>query len=293
MVEAAGLRWLTQAARDGGAPVVSVITARPGTGSDLGQLVLEELSSASPDAAAGRRFGAALARTHDWLASQAPAADQAGPDRARSDQARADQVGSDPARSDQAGRGEEIGFGVLPPEHPTATPAYFGPAEQPLALGVRVHSSWGAFTAAERLDPVLEALEPNIESADAKLLRAARDLIGSGALDDEEPPALIHGDLWAGNVLWTPTGAGEVEGVLIDPAAHAGHRETDLALLHLFGLPQLDAVISGYQQEHPLRAGWQERVPLHQFFCLAVHWLLFGSSYRGPTVSAAESVLRL
>ena len=283
MVEAAGLRWLTQAAEDGGAPVVPILAATPGTGSGLGQLVLEELGSASPDAAAAQRFGAALARTHGWLASHAPATDQAEPDQAEPDQAGAD----------QAGRGEEIGFGVLPPEHPAATPAYFGPAEQPLALGVRVHSSWGAFTAAERLDPVLEALEASIESADAKLLRAARDRIGSGALDDEEPPALIHGDLWAGNVLWTPTATGEVQGVLIDPAAHAGHRETDIALLHLFGLQHLDAVISGYQQELPLREGWQERIPLHQFFCLAVHWLLFGTSYRGPTLGAAEAVLRL
>ncbi|WP_106121863.1 fructosamine kinase family protein [Nesterenkonia sandarakina] len=288
MVEAAGLRWLTQAAEDGGAPVVRVRASTPGTESDLGQLVLEELGSTNPDAAAGRRFGAALARTHAWLDRHAPSLDETGPD-----ETGPDETGPDETRPERAAAREELGFGTLPPEHPAATPAYFGPAEQPLALGTQVHSSWGAFTAAERLDPVLQALEPSLAAADAKLLRAARDRIGSGALDDAEPPALIHGDLWAGNVLWTPTEAGEVQGVLIDPAAHAGHRETDLALLHLFGLPQLDAVISGYQQEHPLRAGWQERIPLHQLFCLAVHWLLFGSSYRGPTVRAAESVLRL
>lgn len=270
MVEVAGLRWLAQAAEEGGAPVVPVLQASPGTGSGLGQLVLEELSSARPDAADAHRFGAALARTHAWLAS-----------------------GAAHGARDAGSSGGPVGFGALPPEHPAQTPAYFGPAEQPLALGTGVHGSWGAFTAAERLDPVLEALEASISSEDAKLLRAARDRIGSGALDDAEPPALIHGDLWAGNVLWTPTEAGQVQGVLIDPAAHAGHRETDLALLHLFGLPQLEAVISGYQLEHPLRAGWPDRIPLHQFFCLGVHWLLFGAGYRGPTLSAAEFVLRL
>ncbi|WP_345941282.1 fructosamine kinase family protein [Nesterenkonia sp. E16_10] len=266
MVEAAGLRWLAQAA---GAPVVPVLRASPGTepgsgpgaGSDArrGALELEELSSRTPDAASAQRFGAALARTHAWLASRPGAA----------------------------------GFGALPPEHPVGTPAYFGPAERPLALGIGVHNSWGAFTATERLDPVLQALEPSITAEDAKLLRAARDRIGSGVLDDDEPPALIHGDLWAGNVLWTSTEAGAVEAVLIDPAAHAGHRETDIALLHLFGLPELDAVISGYQQEHALREGWRERIPLHQLFCLEVHWLLFGASYRGATLNAAEAVLRL
>ena len=32
--------------------------------------------------------------------------------------------------------------------------------------------------------------------------------------------------------MWTPDGV-----VLIDPAAHGGHRETDLAMLALFGCP--------------------------------------------------------
>lgn len=285
MVEAAGLRWLARAADDGGAPVVPVLAASPGTvpgvgapagadGADpeLGQLVLEELAAASPDAGAGKRFGAALARTHAWLGCRGVAAVDAG---------------------DAGGSGGELGFGMLPKDHPPRTPAYFGPAEHPLALGTGVHASWGAFAAAQRLDPVLQALQVRLSDEEVELLRAARDRIGSGALDDPEPPALIHGDLWAGNVLWTRTAAGQVEGVLIDPAAHAGHRETDIALLHLFGLPHLDAVMEGYQQEHPLRTGWQDRIPLHQFFCLAVHWLLFGPSYRAPTLSAAEAVLRL
>ncbi|WP_133726476.1 fructosamine kinase family protein [Nesterenkonia aurantiaca] len=295
MVEAAGLRWLTRAAEAGGAPVVPVLRATPGTGpgagpgsdAQRGALELEELSSRTPDAEAAQRFGAALARTHVWLASRPGAAGAAG------GAGDAGSAGAASGAGDAASAAEPVGFGTLPPEHPVGTPAYFGPAEQPLALGIGVHSSWGAFTAAERLDPVLRALEASITVPDKALLRAARDRIDSGALDDDEPPALIHGDLWAGNVLWTRTEAGAVEAVLIDPAAHAGHRETDIALLHLFGLPELDAVISGYQQEHALREGWRERIPLHQLFCLAVHWLLFGPSYRGATLNAAEAVLRL
>lgn len=67
-----------------------------------------------------------------------------------------------------------------------------------------------------------------------------------GQFDDDDAPARIHGDLWSGNVMWSADGA-----VLIDPAAHGGHRETDLALLALFGCPHLDAVMSGYQERHP------------------------------------------
>ena len=90
-----------------------------------------------------------------------------------------------------------------------------------------------------------------------------------------EPPARLHGDLWSGNVLWAPDGAW-----LIDPAAHGGHRETDLAMLALFGCPHLDAVLAAYDEAAPLADGWRARVPTHQLFPLLVHVVLFG---RGPT----------
>ena len=101
-----------------------------------------------------------------------------------------------------------------------------------------------------------------------------------------EPPARLHGDLWSGNVLWSTDGAW-----LIDPAAHGGHRETDLAMLALFGLPHLDAVRSGYTEVTPLADGWPARVPLHQLFPLLVHVVLFGRGYAAATAAAARDAL--
>ena len=81
--------------------------------------------------------------------------------------------------------------------------------------------------------------------------------------------------------------------VLIDPAAQGGHRETDLAMLALFGCPHLDAVYDGYQSEQPLRAGWRDRVALHQLFPLLAHVALFGAGYAAQTRAAARGALRL
>jgi fructosamine-3-kinase len=77
---------------------------------------------------------------------------------------------------------------------------------------------------------------------------------------------------------------------LLDPAAHGGHRETDLAMLMLFGCPHLERVLTGYTDCSPLAPGWQQRVPLHQLFPLLVHAVLFGGGYGARAAAAARAV---
>ena len=96
-----------------------------------------------------------------------------------------------------------------------------------------------------------------------------------------EPPSRIHGDLWSGNVLWS---AGR--GWPIDPAAHGGHRETDLAMLALFGAPDLAEILRGYPRRSRWRKAGAARVPLHQLHPLLVHVCLFGLGYV-PQLDAA------
>ena len=88
--------------------------------------------------------------------------------------------------------------------------------------------------------------------------------------------------------MWTSRGA-----VLIDPAAHGGHRETDLAMLALFGFPHLDAVHRGYQSVRRLRPNWQARSALHQLYPLLAHVVLFGPGFIQRTARAAEQALGL
>jgi fructosamine-3-kinase len=146
---------------------------------------------------------------------------------------------------------------------------------------------WADWYAAARLLPYLRLARDRggLSAADASVVAAAAGRVAAVA-GPAEPPARIHGDCWSGNVLWS---AGR--GWLIDPAAHGGHRETDLAMLALFGAPYLDRIMAGYQEVAPLADGWRDRIPLHQLHPLLVHVCLFGASYAGPTLAAARAVL--
>ena len=163
------------------------------------------------------------------------------------------------------------------------TPVPPGPADD----GALSRTPWPQWYATRRLLPFLRramdsgALRPE----DGRLVEAVTDRIDSLA-GPSEPPSRIHGDLWAGNVLWSGD-----QGWLIDPAAHGGHRETDLAMLALFGAPHLDRILAGYNDRAPLAAGWRSRVPLHQLHPLLVHACLFGASYAEEVRSAARAVL--
>ncbi len=148
-------------------------------------------------------------------------------------------------------------------------------------------SSWPTWYAEHRLLPYARLARDagTLGAADVTLIESVASRIEELA-GPAEPPARIHGDCWSGNVLWS-----EGRGWLIDPAAHGGHRETDLAMLALFGAPHIDRVIAAYQEVTPLAAGWQARVPLHQLHPLLVHVCLFGGSYRESALAAARAAL--
>ena len=171
----------------------------------------------------------------------------------------------------------------LPLDNTPAPPAQAAGA----APGATPWPAWPQWYASRRLLPYLRravdsgALRPE----DGRLVEAVMDRIDSLA-GPAEPPGRIHGDCWAGNVLWSGD-----RGWLIDPAAHGGHRETDLAMLALFGAPHLDRILAGYHDTTPLAAGWRSRVPLHQLHPLLVHACLFGASYAEEVRSAARAAL--
>lgn len=252
--EAAGLAWLRV---PGGPRVVEVL----GVGAT--HLDLERLSPARPTPGAARALGRRLAVLHD---AGAP------------------------------------GWGAPPAGW--EGDAFFGPLDDPLALPTGDWPDWPTFYAQARLAPVArQGLERGaLTPGDARLLERLGERLADlarPALDDA--PARLHGDLWSGNVLWAAAatasdddrraGDDAVEAVLIDPAAHGGHREADLAMLALFGAPHLDEVVAGYAEHRPLARGWRHRVALHQVYPLAVHAVLFGGSYLPRLRSSVTALL--
>lgn len=146
-----------------------------------------------------------------------------------------------------------------------------------------IPNTWAQFYSERRLHPQVQmaakasrlphALIKRIDSLCARL----PELVGP-----PEPPARLHGDLWAGNHAVDEHGLP----VLIDPAVYAGHREVDLALMRLFG-GYGPRVFAAYNDAFPLDPQHEQRVPLYQLYYLLVHVNLFGGSY----VSGVEAAL--
>ncbi len=192
-----------------------------------------------------------------------------------------DWIDETPARPDEQAFGRELAA-----LHGAGAPS-FGreDARTTGSLGLPNHpcDTWAEFIATCRFAPLAAiALERNALPIDVieDLDRLAATL---DRFDDGSPPVRLHGDLWAGNRLVGSSG----ESWLIDPAAHGGHREFDLAMMLLFG-GFGTTVFDTYREVAPLADDWQDRIELHQIAPLVVHAIKFGGSY----VAAASRAIR-
>ncbi len=157
----------------------------------------------------------------------------------------------------------ELGFGF-------PVDGYCGATPQPNGW----QEAWPAFYAELRIGHQLALANAAGLPADAlrdgeRLCTRFEELLG-----DPEPPALIHGDLWSGNLHVAPDG----RPALIDPAAYYGHREAELGMMVLFG-GFSQRVFDAYDEAWPLQPGWRERQDLYTLYHVLNHFNLFGGGY--------------
>ena len=252
MGEAAALRWLGETAPAGGMPVARVVSAT------AFELVEEQVAIGAATPAGAERVGVALARTH---AAGAP------------------WWGAPPS----GWQGAYI----------------IGDSETPTVSQADAPATWGVFFAEWRVRSYLRQAQAAgaIRPDEAAIVERVAERLEAGVYDAPQPGLLvqagtavarIHGDLWSGNLLWDAGPANPVGATLIDPMAHGGHAETDLAMLALFGCPHLERIVAAYDEASPLAEGWRERVQLHQLAPLLHHCALFGRSYVPETLAVAR-----
>ena len=192
-----------------------------------------------------------------------------------------------PPRAERARAGETLGA-QLAALHRASAEAYgldrdnyIGATPQPNGW----MESWLEFFRERRLRFQADLARRNglLPSERARRLERLIERLDRWIEDAQTQPALLHGDLWGGNFIVGPSGAP----ALIDPAAHYGDREADLAFTTLFGgFPE--SFYRAYEAAWPLPPGWRERRDLYNLYHLLNHLNLFGEGYSAQV----DAVLR-
>lgn len=255
--EAAGLHELSRAANSGGA-ATAFLAERGST-----WLETELIPEGRPSRADAHDFGRRLALTHGFTS-------------------------------------DSNVFGQAPPEYSRES-GFMGKAPLPLVQPGTPARSFGEFYAEDRILPYLPDALANrsLDSDGAAKLEALCERLRDGTFDSPQPSlvrggaALLHGDLWNGNIMWQrdADGMGATIGTLIDPACHYGHAESDLAQLTVFGAPHVQSIFDGYLSISRIADGWEERRGIHQLHMLIVHAALFGGGYGHATIDVAQKYL--
>jgi fructosamine-3-kinase len=135
---------------------------------------------------------------------------------------------------------------------------------------------WSSFFIDRRILPMVKMAVNNGLVTNAFVVKIEIVLNNIADLLPKEPPALVHGDLWSGNLMVDSNG----HPCLIDPAVYYGHREMDISFSHLFGGFD-NQFYETYQEIFPLEPGFDTRIDIYNLYPLLVHLNLFGRSYLG------------
>ncbi|XP_019591220.2 fructosamine-3-kinase [Rhinolophus sinicus] len=146
---------------------------------------------------------------------------------------------------------------------------------------------WSTFFIRHRLQAQLDLIEKDYGDREAcELWSQLQVTIPDLFCGLEIVPALLHGDLWSGNVAEDDSGP-----IIYDPASFYGHSEFELAIALMFGgFPR--SFFTAYYQKMPKAPGFDKRLLVYHLFNYLNHWNHFGREYRSPTLSTMRKLLK-
>ncbi len=145
------------------------------------------------------------------------------------------------------------------------------------------YDNWIDFFINERLQPQLKQaldkgkISQSVSNNFQQLYKKLPELL------PEEPPSLLHGDLWSGNYFYDEAGAAAI----FDPAVYYGNREIEIAFTHLFG-GFSSAFYAAYQEAFPLKPNFNKRKDIYNLYPLLVHTNMFGGHYGRQVASLVK-----
>lgn len=149
------------------------------------------------------------------------------------------------------------------------------------------HGDWVEFFCRQRIDPQVRMAQEKYRALEAsELWGQLVHRVPSFFTDLEVQPALLHGDLWAGNVAEYDNGP-----IIFDPASFYGHSEFDLSIAKLFS--GFDGTFyEAYFKAIPKAPGFEKRLDLYKLFHYLNHWNHFGGGYRSSSISTMRRLLK-
>lgn len=136
------------------------------------------------------------------------------------------------------------------------------------------HQSWIDFFVDERMKPQLKMAADAGKLGSQAITHFESMYKQLPEIFPDEPPSLLHGDLWGGNYFFDDEG----RATIYDPAVYYGHREIELAFTYLFGGFSA-AFYDAYEETYPLEQDFSRRKDVYNLYPLLVHTNLFGGSY--------------
>jgi len=143
---------------------------------------------------------------------------------------------------------------------------------------------------------VFDPIWKNVEKSEALPVKS-RKLMGKihngldKLIDHDDGARLMHGDLWASNILAKPDESGRWRvSAILDPHCKYGHAEEELAYLELFHTVT-PAFMRAYQQARKLDPEYfRVRRQVYQLYSLLDHLHLFGQEYLKSTLAMLDRV---